>query len=1363
MYLKNLTVLGFKSFADKTSLNFQPGLTAIVGPNGCGKSNVSDSIRWVLGEQSAKALRGGEMADVIFNGTDGRKPLGMAEVSLTIGGVDEAHLKVAGIELPYHEVTITRRVFRDGGSEYFINKTGCRLRDIQQLFMGTGVGRTSYSIMAQGNITQILSSKPDDRRMVFEEAAGITKFKAQKKEALRKLEYTDQNLLRVSDLIREVKRQIGSLQRQAGKARRYKTLMIDLQHLDTQLARHQFDVLETEIRERQELTEKLKVEIEVCTESVLRVENEIIQLRERLSELEASISQAQQRGLELKAQAEQHDSRIRFDEERLLELEAQHGKALNDIAQAEERQRAAEAELASVGERLAASQAAVQQHRQASEEKRQAVQQVENELRQRQEQLRQAQAEAFATAQQLSRLRNEVTALDLQKQGNTVRLEKLAAEKIQLDEERRRLENRLREYTAHVEAEKLSVQSRRGTVEERQQRLREIQQQLQGLSQELDTLWRQQAEKRSRLNVLEQLQTEHEGFGAGTLAALKQSQSVLGSLADKIRVPDTYITAVEAALGHHLQLVLTEHPEAAQQIIADLSANKRGRASIAPLALFRHGCGNGNGNGNGIGGHPKTAPAPCSGTPASAGSGHNIPWSMGPSLPAEAGVPGAVSAGARGIDNGTGNGNGAEPAPGQLEAPGELAVPAEAAAQPPLPTASPEPSCLSTLNSQLSTSTGSLGELALPANDNGHFTGAAAVVEAEESVKPLIERLLGGTRIVPDLGVATAAWRESNGTFQYVTLAGEVLSAHGVYTGGLHNGAAGKVPLSILGRKNQIAELTTALGQLQEQIHELSRGKGALQGEQTELQASLQEAQTELRAQEVAIAGSEGELRALQNSQRVLDQKIETVEFEFDTLLGQAQEGAEKRAALAARINEFEAREQSLQQQVAAETAGLEGLRQQREAANASLTETKIALAAEEQLCASFRQQQQPLEQRIRELTQLASQRQQELGTFAQRKTQWEVEIEDSRRRIERLQHEREVVNAQTAQLQTDKEALESDILTREEDLRGQRKRLGDLQQQRGTLEIELAQKAMSVQNLRERIQQKYQLNLETIRSECITITLADEGPPKVHTLTPEEMAAAGVATDWNLVAEQIAALQKRVEEIGPVNLVAIEEYEETEQRHQFLTTQSDDLVKAKEQLLEVINKINTQTQEMFTETFHQIRENFQALFVEIFGGGKADLMLVDEGDVLESGIEIVARPPGKQLQSISLLSGGEQTMTAVALLFSIYQVKPSPFCVLDELDAPLDESNINRFIRILQRFLRHSQFIVITHNKRTIGIADVLYGITMQEHGVSQVVSVKFHKADEQVTDHVPAPLEEAEAAEGSQEPAAAGVEVVK
>ena len=391
----------------------------------------------------------------------------------------------------------------------------------------------------------------------------------------------------------------------------------------------------------------------------------------------------------------------------------------------------------------------------------------------------------------------------------------------------------------------------------------------------------------------------------------------------------------------------------------------------------------------------------------------------------------------------------------------------------------------------------------------------------------------------------------------------------------------------------------------------------------------------------------------------------------------------------------------------------------------------------------SFRHQVSSLEQRVRELAQIIEQRKGEISSFIARKAQAESEIADSQSKIERLAHDREQVNAQAAELLSRKQEQEAGVHTRDESLREQRRRLTQFQESRGRIEVELAQKNMSAQNLRERIQQKYHLNLDDIRSECITITYADEGPAQIETLTPEQMAASGAGTDWSAVAQQVEALQQKLDDLGPVNLVAIEEYEETEQRHQFLTTQHDDLVSAKAQLLDVINRINTQTKEMFLTTFTQIRDNFRLMFTEVFGGGKADLILSDENDVLESGIDIVAKPPGKQLQTITLLSGGEQTMTAVALLFSIYQVKPSPFCVLDELDAPLDESNINRFIRVLQRFIADSQFIIITHNKRTIGMADVLYGVTMEEHGVSKIVSVKFHKAaDQPVTETGTTPM---------------------
>ena len=564
----------------------------------------------------------------------------------------------------------------------------------------------------------------------------------------------------------------------------------------------------------------------------------------------------------------------------------------------------------------------------------------------------------------------------------------------------------MQEFTASVEVEKLNAQTKRGSVEQRQNRLRELQVELQASSAEQDQFLQAQAEKRSRLNVLEQLEGSHEGFGAGAQAALRQSRSVIGSLADRIRVPDSYVVAIENALGHHLQLVLTEHPESAQQILADLSANKAGRASVAALAM--------------------------------------------------------------------------EYDDKQLAFEGDMAP-------------------------------GGGLEVLQNGLQKGQVIHALAVVQAEPSVDKLLKALLGRTFIASDLATATAQIQNGHAGCDFVTLTGDLLSRHGIYTGGYLNGNGNpKAPASILGRKNQISELHGELTEVQLRVAEMSRKRGALLSEQTELQASLQQAQTELREQEVAIATREGEFNALQNSNRLLHQKIETVVFEIQSLAAQEQEGSQKRNALATQLNELEARERAGQEKVAALTAELENLRQQRDGANTALTESKVAFAAEEQLSASFRQQQQALEQRIRELTQVIEQRRSECSSFVTRKEQAESEIRDSRSQIERLSHEREQVNAQTAELLSQKQAQETDIASRDENLRSQRSRLTELQNQRGELDVELAQKNMSVQNLRERIQQKYHVNLDDVRSECITITLADEGPAKVHVLTPEEMAASG-------------------------------------------------------------------------------------------------------------------------------------------------------------------------------------------------------------------------------------------------------------
>ena len=1208
VYLKNLTALGFKSFADKTSLDFQPGMTAIVGPNGCGKSNVSDAVRWVLGEQSAKALRGSGMADVIFNGTDNRKALGMAEVSLTLGGIDTDQLKAAGVDLPYNEVTVTRRIFRDGASEFFINKVACRLKDIQQLFMGTGMGRASYGIMAQGNITQIISSKPDDRRMVFEEAAGITRFKTQKKEALRKLDYTDQNLLRVSDTIREVKRQIGSLQRQAGKARRYKEFMDELQRLESQFARHQLGEIQETVRQCEQAISEFRGRADDFTGTIEREEASINQARQQRGVIEKQVNEAQEKGANLQAELERLESRIQFSHERIQELDEQETKAHEDIAQAEQRRSEAEQELAELEGKLGNTDNTVGDKRRAVDEKQATCDALEEELGQRQEALRQAQSESFSVAQELTRVRNEINSIDLQKRGNTVRLEKLSSEKTQLEEEESRLRERLGQFSSDVESRRSTAQSHRGTVDERQQRLAELQGLLAKLTGELDELLRVQAGKRSRLNVLQQLQASNEGVSAGAQAAISESEAALGLLADQIRVPEEHVAAVEAALGRHLQLVITRRAADAKSILTSLIEGKKGRADIVALDLV------------------------------------------------SGGTPSAIDV-------------------AKLEV----------------------------------------------------FGGVAALgqVGCDDAVRPLLDRLLGRLVIVPDLDAAMRG-REQHRDLDFVTRAGELLSRHGVFSGGRGNGNASA---SLLARKNEIAGLGKELEGLGKNVDELSREKGDLQGEQTVLQAGLQQEQAELRQQEVSIASSEGELKALENSQRVLSQKIEAVKFELESLAGQESEGGDKRDQLAAELVSLEEREKTSNALVGEVGGVVEGLRGRRDVANAELTEVKVGLASEEQLLASFRRQLEPLNVRIGELKQLVAQRRSDIEATGNKKTQTEKDIADSTQRIVAVRSEREHSSEIITGLLSQKAEADQKVEKREVSLRSVREELSGSQERRSKLEVELAQNNMMAENLCERIQEKYQIVLQEVEAECLKVIEDDSGSLKVEVATDSE--AEGLEPDWERLGEKVTELQDRIDRMGPVNLVAIEEYKEIEERYAHLTRQHDDLVKAKGRLLEIIEQINTETTEMFRATFEKIRANFRELFTEVFEGGKADLVLVDEEDVLNSGIEIVARPPGKKLQSITLLSGGEQTMTAVSLLFSIYQVSPSPFCLLDELDAPLDESNINRFIRVLKRFLDQSQFLIITHNKRTISMADTLYGVTMQEHGISKIVSVKFQETE--------------------------------
>lgn len=1237
VYLKNLTILGFKSFADKTSLDFPPGITAIVGPNGCGKSNVADSIRWVLGEQSAKALRGGEMTDIIFNGTETRRPLSMAEVSLTICDVDQEQLRAANLEVLFNEVTVTRRIFRDGTSEYFLNKTPCRLKDIQQLFLGTGVGRTSYSIMAQGHITQILSSRPEDRRMIFEEAAGITRFKAQKKEALRKLDQTEINLGKITETIREMKRQIGSLQRQAGKARRYKTLAEDLRFLETHYYYHLYHHTSDELQSSREEARKFEEQIGLNQQDIQSLEERIHQSRQEEKEIEETLGSRQQQSRETRAQVDSLRERMEFNRERIEENTLRLGTASGEIQSALEKKLSAEQESQEIELSLQSARQELENARQLRQQRAEALQTLEASLSARQSALRTLQNQLLGISQKLSRLRSQINTLDIQKQGNRVRLEKLQSEIAQNQEETTKLEAKIQDFNQVAQSDKEIGEEKRGRLQKLQSELSAFQSENSTLSQQQEELFRQIATRKSRLNVLEQLQSSREGFAAGAAALLKEkAQGVLGALVDQIRIPAPYVNPVEALLGTHLQLVLSEKPESAQSILDHLKNAKKGTASIAPLD-----------------------------------------WGE--------------------VADAAGN-SGETPTP-DFSKVGEGE---ELSSQPPV--------------------------------------RVLDIVEADESVLPLLKRLLGHAWIVPGLAQAARLWSLNPGRCEFVTHTCEILTQNGVFIGGSRK----EIPVSssILGRKNEIADLKKAIDKGETDIQQIKTARQKLLDQQKASQENLIRIQSEIRSHEMAAATRLGEYRALENALRIHKQQAETLSREGALLSGREEESSTQRQILVTQIEEAEQEERTNSESISELNGTLDQQREERDAAHNALTEVKIALASKEQFSNTLALQKNSLQNRMAELNRLVETRKKEMDELNRKIGVSQSEIEESKLKVQFLSTELEEINRRITDLLVQKKATQEVIEEREAALKNLRQQLQQTEKQLQNLNIQIAQRQMTLDNITARMRERYQLEILMLVPEPFLVEengegvqIFRQGEPKTENAEApapgtETQSPAPAAPDWEHVFSLVQKLQERIDQMGPVNMIAIEEYEELEQRFNFMTAQQEDMVKAKAQLLDIVGKINQQTREMFLETFEKIRMNFRSMFTTFFQGGYAELSLVDERDVLESGIEIEARPPGKQLKSVSLLSGGEQTMTAVALLFAIYQVRPSPFCVLDELDAPLDEANVSRFVEVLKQFLDSSQFVVITHSKQTIACANCIHGVTMPERGITKMISMKFRDA---------------------------------
>jgi chromosome segregation protein len=1179
MHLQSLELFGFKSFADKTVFNFHEGVTAIVGPNGCGKSNVLDAVRWALGEQSAKSLRGDEMADVIFNGADTRKPVGFAEVSLTFTDCGEE----LGIE--WHDVRVTRRIYRDGNSEYLLNKTPCRLRDIQSLFADTGIARTAYSMMEQGRIDMILSSRPEDRRAVFEEAAGITKYKTQKREALRKLEATEANLLRIGDVIKEVKRQIGSLQRQAGKARRYQALHADLRVLETHHASKQLASLERDLAASRKEIERLMDSEKTVRAKIDSGETALAEERGALDKIDTEIAESRAEVQRLDSEIGTHRNRIEFNRQRAQELAELIDRARRDIAEAENKRHQQEAQIKQTNSSIAE----IEQHLKEKEAELTELSALAGEIhKKRSDRVTRLQELQLA----LSKSESRISALDEELNGTKARRELTHAQIEQLLTEIEVLTEARDQLVGQIA---VSLQAGGRQPVDVETSVREKEKLLSQAEQDLATLHRTLAEKRSRLDVLRQLNEEGEGLAEGSQALLKGvdgskefQEAIAGSLVAQLDVDPRFIQAIEAALGRNLHAIILKNAKVVSEIIGHLKKKKLGSAALLIPKL--------------------TATAP-----------H----------------------------------------------PAQTVLPPEAIAW------------------------------------------ATDKVRAPKPLEALVTRLLGDVVIFPELEQALECKKQES-ALAMATLAGEYVSREGiVFTGSSEIRAA-----SLLERKAQIADL--------------ARKEAALAKELDSVSASRDEAKTALET-----------ASRLQRELSEAARKIDTLQSERTALERQIMAADERIAHVERDLKSGHDQLANQKTELAAfETAQKKTVLREEELAERT-NELRLGVATDRQRHENLIAQREPMSARDAELAELITVRKADIAMYERKLATQAEESRESETLVKTQTAQRDEAQANSAKIAGQRTTRLAAISDRESELRRVRDSLGELQDRRAQGQVRESQFQMKVDNLLAHISRSYQIDLRGFASDeaafektwkaqvkrnekleggaSFDSLRTGSAPPGSPELTPSDLE------------KFIVDLRTQLENMGPVNLEAVHEYDELEERYKFLEAQNTDLTNSQRELLDVIARINSTTRKLFAETFEQVRANFREMFGELFCGGRADLSLLDENDPLNCGIEITAKPPGKQLQSVSLLSGGERAMTAVALLFAIYMVRPSPFCILDEVDAALDENNINCFIRVLDRFVQQSQFIIITHNKRTIAKADVLYGVTMEERGVSKLVGVKL------------------------------------
>jgi len=1186
MRLKSLEIIGFKSFIDRTVVEFEEGITGVVGPNGCGKSNLVDAVRWVMGEQSAKHLRGSAMEDVIFSGSETRASTGMAQVFLTFDNSDgRAPAEYASLS----EIEIGRRLYRSGESEYFINKSPCRLKDIIDLFLDTGVGAKAYSIVEQGMVGQVITAKPYDRRLLIEEAAGISKFKSRKEAALRKIESTQANLLRLTDILNELSRQINSLNRQAKKAERYQRIATELKEREIALTAFRRKVLVKDL-DALEADSKARTEMEAALSAELSChEADIESQRVAVTELERELESVQEK---LYAA----NQSVKLDEAAI-----EH--KTNEIKNIEERCKALERELEGLKRRLEAQSerliAANQENVEADltlvslNETTVSLDDEVNRLREdraglnedAEEKRRQIVADTAAS----SELKAKLNHLDRRLVEITGVIAKDQAEIDAINRRRDHVAWRVKEDGQRLECSQELKAKLVAEVTSKRDLLMQARVDLVAAEKNLQEIGDAQKAARLRLESIEEMRKNLEGYREGVRNVILRSKEatenlkgIVGTVSEIIDTDPPYEAALSAVLGERLQFVVVESHHEGIEAIEYLKRAASGRSSFIPLAIR------------------------FDGEEASSLQGEGI---IGP---------------------------------------------------------------------------------------------LAERVRFADNYKHIIRYLLNNVILVEDLRKAIHHWQTVNSRHTFVTMDGDVVDPSGVITGGI----GGDTDAGLIAQRRRVKELHEEISSREEALSNAEQRARQFNDAVKALEEEIERTDRDVHHAEIKWVGEEKDLTGLKDELARLDQEHDGLVVEIASLNEEKQEIERERIAAALRLEQLSADQHQTQEALEQILRLLGGLNDDLGEREKRLVDLKVSLAQAEERQGSVTREIERLITTKSELLLDIGKREDEIATGGQRVVVLRREIEElisalgvSVRSIEKL------TISQTQLQESYNQAIEK-IRSCELALREIRQRREEALNAAHDAALKLTGLREKVRYLEEGIRERYRIDLGMIGEDIIR--------PDLDAETEER---------------EVAALKEKLEQMGSVNADAIKEYEDLSVRHEFMNKQHTDLTVSIETLKQAIARINRVSRQRFKKAFEDVDVKFQELFPKLFQGGRARLMLTDEENLLESGVEIVAQPPGKRLQSISLLSGGEKALTAVAFIFSIFLTKPSPFCLLDEVDAPLDDANVDRFNNLIRSMTPHSQFVLITHNKRTMELADILYGVTMEEAGVSKMVSVRLNQ----------------------------------